>query len=133
MLQCGMLVLQARLDYKRTRGIEMNIASQHCLLIAVFCLAGCASQPPSGETAAPDTAVAAAGEPDHEEVQVVNPGLVCRTEAVTGSHMHQRRCYTRDELAEMEQQSREFLRTRGSKGAVYTPTDKADPRNKTDK
>ena len=105
-------------------------------------LAGCAAQPLAPDTAPPQPAGAAAPpeppgtevasaterEPDATGTHVVDDEVVCRYVKSTGSNIREKQCFTRKELAEMSAASREFLRTRGARGAAYKPPDPEDPR-----
>ena len=78
--------------------------------------AGAAGSPPDG----PDTAA----------VEVVDDEIVCRYVKSTGSNIREKQCFTRKELVEMSAESRDFLRTRGARGAAYRPPDPDDPRSR---
>lgn len=51
----------------------------------------------------------------------VDTDLVCRTVARTGTKIREKQCFSRDELARMSEQSREYLRTRGARGKAFPP------------
>ena len=74
-----------------------------------------------------DTEAGGVSESDRA-TQIVDDDVVCRYVKSTGSNIREKQCFTRGELAEMSAESREFLRTRGARGAAYKPPDPEDPR-----
>ena len=65
-----------------------------------------------------DTEIAQVSEVTAAEQQDTSDELVCRREAVVGSHFRVRRCYTRDQLAAARQDTDEFLQDQRSRVPV---------------
>ena len=126
----------------------MDVAPQHASLVMLL-LSGCAAPAlaptAAGNTseqqaavaadpaAAAETADASEAETEAEteaEAQAVGDEVVCRYVRRTGSNIHEKQCFTRAELDEMAAQSRDFVRSRGARGGVYSPPDPEDPRSR---
>ncbi len=102
------------------------------------CASGGARGTGPGDGATNDTAQTDAGNAsaivvDGTPVPPLAPGTAqreCHYEKVTGSHMMRKVCMTAAERRQMEEASRQWIRTGGRSGGVATVRDPADPRNK---
>lgn len=100
------------------------------LTAAAVVLVGCATQPAepvvAGAGAAAQSATAPGEGADSLQLQggqQVSEDTVCRMEKRTGSNVRERRCYSRKELVQMSEEARDFMRTKGTRGAVYKSVD----------
>ncbi len=108
------------------------------ILSLAIVFAACATRgEPVNETKVAEAAAGqATAEPEAQEVieEVVevdpDPDIVCVYESRTGTHLKEKRCYTREALEEAEDKSKEAFRTRGQRGTVYVPIHPEDPRSR---
>ena len=111
----------------------MKLISAGAVLASVFLLAACAAQPESIMTAQlePVEPTEAAAQYDPEVLQEIKTNartvaiapqvesdVVCQRVTPTGSHISERRCYTRQALRRQSEEAQEWLRSGGLRGSV---------------
>ena len=111
----------------------MKLISTTAPLVSIVFLAACAAQREAPETAQPETVdVAAQHDPQtlqeiklSAETVALEPAgtnsdseLVCRQERRPGSHISERRCYTRAAVRRQAEEAQEWLRTGGTAGSI---------------
>jgi hypothetical protein len=79
------------------------------LISALLMAAAVMADPPSAASAPPASPVAEAKAAPAKPAKTEKPRLICRTEAVTGSLMPKKTCYSEDQAAQRRQDERENL------------------------
>ena len=111
----------------------MKLISTTALLVSIVFLAACAAQREAPETAQLEP-VEVAAQHDPQTLQEIklnaetvalgqaprdsDSEVVCRKETRPGSHISERRCYTRAALRQRTDEAQEWLRTGGAAGSL---------------